>query len=83
MTREDVIDKLKEFVEDALYYNTDCDYVGCMPIELVQSAIEFLQERPTEKEEDKEQPSKSCSYYAENGKKPCCTHDCDGCTWYV
>ena len=52
MTREDVIDKLKEFVEDALYYNYDCDYVGCMPIELVQSAIEFLQERSTEKEEE-------------------------------
>lgn len=30
-----------------------------------------------------EQPSKSCSYYAENGKKPCCTHDCYGCAWYV
>ena len=30
-----------------------------------------------------DQPSKSCSYYAENGKKPCCTHACDGCTWYV
>lgn len=30
-----------------------------------------------------EQPSKGCSYYAENDKKPCCTHDCEGCTWYV
>jgi len=30
-----------------------------------------------------EQPSKSCSYYAENDKKPCCTHDCDVCMWYV
>lgn len=30
-----------------------------------------------------EQSSKSCSYYAENGKKPCCTHACYGCTWYV
>lgn len=30
-----------------------------------------------------EQPSKSCSYYAENDKKPCCTHDCYGCMWYV
>jgi len=30
-----------------------------------------------------DQPSKSCSYYAENGKKPCCTHDCNWCTWYV
>ena len=33
--------------------------------------------------EPQEQPSKSCSYCIENGKKPCCTHDCDGCTWYV
>ena len=30
-----------------------------------------------------EQPSKSCSYYAENGKNPCCTYACEGCTWYV
>lgn len=30
-----------------------------------------------------EQPSKGCSYYAENGNKPCCTHDCDRCVWYV
>ena len=32
---------------------------------------------------EKEQPSKSCSYYTENDKKPCCTHDCDECTWYI
>ena len=32
---------------------------------------------------EEDQHSKSCSYYAENGKKPCCTHDCDGCVWYV
>lgn len=30
-----------------------------------------------------EQSSKGCSYYTENGKKPYCTHDCYGCTWYV
>lgn len=30
-----------------------------------------------------ERPLKSCSYYAENSKKPYCTHDCDGCVWYV
>lgn len=30
-----------------------------------------------------DQPSKSCSYYAENDKKPCCIHDCNGCIWYV
>ena len=30
-----------------------------------------------------EQPLKGCSYYAENGKKPDCTHDCVGCVWYV
>lgn len=30
-----------------------------------------------------EQQHKSCSYYAENGKNPCCTYACDGCTWYV
>ena len=23
-----------------------------------------------------------CTYYEENGKKPCCTHSCQGCTWY-
>lgn len=32
---------------------------------------------------EEDQPLKSCSYYAENGKKPCCTHDCDECVWYV
>jgi len=32
---------------------------------------------------DEEQPSKSCSYYINNKKEPCCTHDCDGCMWYV
>lgn len=33
--------------------------------------------------EEEEQQSKSCSYYIENGKNPCCTYACDGCTWYV
>ena len=32
---------------------------------------------------EKEPPSKNCSFYTENGKKPCCTHDCDRCMWYV
>lgn len=27
--------------------------------------------------------TKKCSYYAENGKEPYCTHDCEGCVWYV
>lgn len=31
----------------------------------------------------KNEPSKSCSYCIENGKEPCCTHECDGCMWYV
>lgn len=22
-----------------------------------------------------------CKYQQENGKSPCCTHDCDGCVW--
>lgn len=22
-----------------------------------------------------------CTYQKENGKTPCCTHDCDGCVW--
>lgn len=30
-----------------------------------------------------EQPPKSCSYYAENDKKPCCIYDCEGCIWCV
>lgn len=25
---------------------------------------------------------KFCTYYTKNNKKPCCTHDCDGCEWY-
>ena len=29
------------------------------------------------------QLEKSCSYYIVNRQKPCCTHDCFGCTWYV
>ncbi len=32
---------------------------------------------------EEDQHSKSCSYYEENGKEPCCTRACDGCTWYV
>lgn len=24
-----------------------------------------------------------CTYEAENGKSPCCTHDCNGCVWHV
>lgn len=23
-----------------------------------------------------------CKYYTENGKPPCCTHDCNGCVWH-
>ena len=23
-----------------------------------------------------------CTYQKENGKLPCCTHDCDGCIWH-
>lgn len=23
-----------------------------------------------------------CIYYKENGKIPCCTHQCEGCVWY-
>lgn len=23
-----------------------------------------------------------CTYYDNNGKAPCCTHDCKGCMWY-
>ena len=45
---------------------------------LAADALALLKEQP-----NKEQPSKSCSYYAENGKESCCTHDCDGCMWYV
>lgn len=26
--------------------------------------------------------SKFCRYYENNNKKPCCTHECDGCVWY-
>ena len=22
-----------------------------------------------------------CRYFKENGKVPCCTHDCNGCVW--
>ena len=22
-----------------------------------------------------------CTYQKENGKEPCCTHDCEGCMW--
>lgn len=25
---------------------------------------------------------KMCTYQRENGKAPCCTHDCDGCVWH-
>ncbi len=32
---------------------------------------------------EKNESSKSCSYSTENGKEPCCTHECDGCMWYV
>jgi len=32
---------------------------------------------------EEEQSSKSCSYYTENNKKPYCTHDCNGCIWYI
>ena len=24
----------------------------------------------------------ACTYQKENGKPPCCTHDCEGCVWY-
>ena len=23
-----------------------------------------------------------CNYEKENGKPPCCTHECDGCVWH-
>lgn len=23
-----------------------------------------------------------CNYPVENGKAPCCKHDCEGCVWY-
>ncbi len=23
-----------------------------------------------------------CRYCEENGEAPCCTHSCNGCTWY-
>ena len=23
-----------------------------------------------------------CTYYKENGKVPCCTHQCEGCVWW-
>lgn len=23
-----------------------------------------------------------CNYPVENGKVPCCTHDCEGCVWH-
>ena len=23
-----------------------------------------------------------CNYPVENGRVPCCTHDCEGCVWY-
>ena len=23
-----------------------------------------------------------CTYEKENGKQPCCTHECEGCVWH-
>lgn len=23
-----------------------------------------------------------CTYFNNNGKAPCCTHDCEGCIWH-
>jgi hypothetical protein len=23
-----------------------------------------------------------CTYQKENGRPPCCTHDCEGCMWH-
>ena len=44
--------------------------------------IEDLAEGIMSMLEDQEESSRSCTYYEENGKKPCCTHSCEGCTWY-
>lgn len=30
-----------------------------------------------------EETNFSCTYYKENNKEPCCTHDCCGCVWYA
>ncbi len=28
------------------------------------------------------EPVMVCAYLRENGRSPCCTHDCNGCMWY-
>ena len=73
--REKVMNALERCDLYEFCVDDSCPYyreVACLE-RLRQDALALL----------KEQPSKSCSYYAENGKKPCCTHDCYGCTWYV
>ncbi len=29
-----------------------------------------------------DEPAMICTYQMENGKAPCCTHECNGCMWY-
>ena len=48
-----------------------------------ERAGKYIWDAITLLKECEEQPLKSCSYYAENGKNPCCTYACEGCTWYV
>ena len=47
----------------------------------VQMILDFAEKKGKELAEHGDR--KGCSYYAENNKKPYCTHHCDGCEWYV
>ena len=48
-------------------------------VKMVEDALDTIDDALKEPE-----PSpKGCTYYEAKNRKPCCTHECDGCVWYV